>query len=286
MAFRAGIALLALVGLLALVSGARAGRNANVAALQVGLQERGLYGGTIDGVMGPRTRRAVRVLQRRAGILVDGIPGPQTRRALGRYARHRLGDRMLHDGNRGWDVAALQFKLAWHGFPSGTFDGDFGSHTDAALRRFQRRAHLGADGVAGPATVRALRRGRPHVPFGLRRPVNAPVGDRFGPRGNRFHAGLDFPASYGARVWAAKKGRVVKAGWSSGGFGYLVVIRHRRHVRTMYAHLSHIGVRRGERVVAGERIGRVGASGEATGPHLHFEVRRRGAAVDPLPALR
>jgi peptidoglycan hydrolase-like protein with peptidoglycan-binding domain len=286
MAFRAGIALLALVGLLALVSGARAGRNANVAALQVGLQERGLYGGTIDGVMGPRTRRAVRVLQRRAGILVDGIPGPQTRRALGRYARHRLGDRMLHEGNRGWDVAALQFKLAWHGFPSGTFDGDFGSHTDAALRRFQRRAHLGADGVAGPATVRALRRGRPHVPFGLRRPVNAPVGDRFGPRGNRFHAGLDFPASYGARVWAAKKGRVVKAGWSSGGFGYLVVIRHRRHVRTMYAHLSHIGVRRGERVVAGERIGRVGASGEATGPHLHFEVRRRGAAVDPLPALR
>ena len=85
---------------------------------------------------------------------------------------------------------------------------------------------------------------------------------------------------------AANKGRVVKAGWSSGGFGYLVVIRHRRHVRTMYAHLSHIGVRRGERVVAGERIGRVGASGEATGPHLHFEVRRRGAAVDPLPALR
>lgn len=286
MAFRAGIALLALVGLLALVSGARAGRTANVAALQVGLQARGLYGGTIDGVMGPRTRRAVRALQRRAGILVDGIPGPQTRRALGRYARHRLGDRVLHDGNRGWDVAALQFKLAWHGFPSGTFDGDFGLHTEAALRRFQRRAHLGVDGVAGPASVRALRRGRPHVPFGLRRPVNAPVGDRFGPRGNRFHAGLDLPAPYGARVRAARKGRVVKAGWSSDGFGYLVVIRHRRHVRTMYAHLSHIGVHRGERVVAGERIGRVGASGEATGPHLHFEVRRRGAAVDPLPALR
>jgi peptidoglycan hydrolase-like protein with peptidoglycan-binding domain len=286
MAFRAGIALLALVGLLALATEARAGRTANVAALQVGLQARGLYGGTIDGVMGPRTRRAVRALQRRAGIAVDGILGPQTRRALGRYARHRLGERMLGNGSRGWDVAALQFKLAWHGFPSGTFDGAFGSHTDSALRRFQRWARLGVDGVAGPATVRHLRRGRPHVPFGLLRPVNAPVTDRFGPRGNRFHAGLDFPASYGARVRAARKGRVVKAGWSSGGFGYLVVIRHRRHVRSMYAHLSHIGVHRGERVVAGERIGRVGASGEATGPHLHFEVRRRGAAVDPLPALR
>jgi murein DD-endopeptidase MepM/ murein hydrolase activator NlpD len=183
-------------------------------------------------------------------------------------------------------VAALQFKLAWHGFPSGTFDGDFGSHTDSALRRFQRWARLGVDGVAGAATVRRLRRGRPHVPFGLLRPVSAPVTERFGPRGNRFHAGLDLPASYGARVRAARKGRVVKAGWSSGGFGYLVVIRHHRQVRSMYAHLSHVGVHRGERVSAGERIGRVGASGEATGPHLHFEVRRRGAAVDPLPALR
>jgi peptidoglycan hydrolase-like protein with peptidoglycan-binding domain len=286
MAFRAGIALLALVGLLALASDARAGRTANVAALQVGLQARGLYGGTIDGILGPGTRRAVRAFQRRAGLAVDGVPGPRTRQALGRYARHRLGDRMLHNGNRGWDVAALQFKLAWHGFPSGSFDGDFGSHTDAALRRFQRWAGLGADGVAGPATLRALRRGRPHVPYRLLWPVSAPIGDRFGPRGNRFHAGLDMPAPYGARVRASRRGRVVKAGWDSGGYGYLIVIRSRRHVRTMYAHLSHIGVHRGERVFAGERIGRVGASGEATGPHLHFEVRRGGAAVDPLPALR
>ena len=78
---------------------------------------------------------------------------------------------------------------------------------------------------------------------------------------------------------------MVRAGWDSGGYGFLVVIRHHRHVRTFYAHLSHIGVHRGERVAAGERIGRVGASGEATGPHLHFEVRRRRAALDPLPAL-
>lgn len=286
MAFRAGIALLALVGLLALASDASAGRTANVAALQVGLKARGLYGGTIDGIMGPGTRRAVRAFQRRAGIVVDGIPGAQTKRALGRYARHRLGDRMLHSGNRGWDVAALQFRLAWRGFPSGTFDGDFGAHTGAALRRYQRWARIGADGVAGPATYRALRRGRAHVPYSLLRPVSALVGDRFGPRGSRFHPGLDFPASYGARVRAAKRGRVVRAGWDGGGYGFLIVIRHRGHVRTMYAHLSHIGVHRGERVFAGERIGRVGSSGESTGPHLHFEVRRRGAAVDPLPALR
>src|SRR6188472_3537444 len=211
MAFRAGIALLALVGLLALVSDARAGRTANVAALQVGLHARGLYGGTIDGILGPGTRRAVRALQDRAGISVDGVPGPQTKRALGRYARHRFGDRMVHNGNRGWDVAALQFKLAWHGFPSGTFDGVLGPHTDAALRRYQRWAGLGADGISGPATFRALRRGRPHVPYRLLRPVSAPVGDRFGPRGSRFHPGLDLPAPYGARVCASRRGRVVKA---------------------------------------------------------------------------
>ncbi|HEY7004484.1 MAG TPA: peptidoglycan DD-metalloendopeptidase family protein [Gaiellaceae bacterium] len=285
MALRAGTVLLALVGLFWLASGAGA-RTANVAGLQVGLHARALYSGTIDGVMGSGTRRAVRRLQRRAGIAVDGVPGPQTRRALGRYAHHRLGSRMLQAGRRGWDVASLQFKLAWHGFPSGYLDGDFGGHTDAALRKYQRWAGITADGVAGPATIRALRRGRAHVPFHLLWPVAAPVGDRFGPRGNRFHPGIDLPAPYGARVRAARAGRVVRAGWNAGGYGFLIVIRHGRHVRTFYAHLSHIGVHHGERVSAGERIGRVGASGEATGPHLHFEVRRRGAAVDPLPALR
>jgi peptidase M23-like protein/putative peptidoglycan binding protein len=286
MALRACTALLALAGLLLLVSTAAGGRNANVAGLQVGLQHRGLYTGTIDGIMGPGTRRGVRLLQRRAGIAVDGIVGPRTRRALGRYGRHRYATRLLVRGRRGWDVAALQFKLAWHGFPSGALDGVFGPHTDAALRRLQRSSRLLADGVAGPATFRSLSRHRPKVPFALLRPVNAPVGDRFGPRGNRFHAGLDLPAHYGARVRAAHAGRVTHAGWDSGGYGYLVVIRHGHHVRTFYAHLSRISVHRGERVRAGRRVGRVGASGEATGPHLHFEVRRRGAAVDPLPALR
>ena len=285
MGLRTCIALLALAGALWLASAAGA-RTANVAGLQVGLEARGLYSGTINGVLGPRTRRAVRRLQRRAGIAVDGIPGPQTRRALGRYGRHRYGSRMLASGKRGWDVAALQFKLAWHGFPSGTLDGSFGPHTKAALRRFQGWAGLTHDGVAGPATYRALLQPRARLPFDLLRPVNARIGDFFGPRGNRFHPGLDFPAHYGAGVRAAKAGRVAQAGWNSGGYGFLVVIRHRHHARTYYAHLSYIGVHPGERVAAGERVGRVGASGEATGPHLHFEVRQRGAAVDPLPALR
>jgi murein DD-endopeptidase MepM/ murein hydrolase activator NlpD len=189
-------------------------------------------------------------------------------------------------GRRGWDVSALQFKLAWHGFPSGNFDGDFGPRTDTALRRYQRWAGLFADGAAGPATLAALRRSPARSPLGVNRPVRAPVTDRFGPRGVRFHTGIDFPTSYGVRVRAARSGRVVFAGWDSGGFGKLVRIAHGRRVQTWYAHLSTIRVRRGTRVSGGNVIGRVGSTGFSTGPHLHFEVRLRGAAVDPLPALR
>jgi murein DD-endopeptidase MepM/ murein hydrolase activator NlpD len=258
----------------------------NVAALQVALRARGVYVGTIDGFAGPSTTAAVRRFQRRARITVDGVAGSQTRRALGRYARHGFGTRLLNTGKGGWDVAALQFALATQGFPSGTFDGGFGLHTDAALRRFQRFAKLGADGVAGPATYAALRRLPARSPISLRRPVRAPVGDRFGPRDNRFHTGIDFTASSGTNVRAAASGRVVHAGWDSGGYGYLVTLWHGNGVRTMYAHLSAVLVQRGQRIAAGVRLGRVGATGHAFGPHLHFEVRVRGAAVDPLPALR
>jgi murein DD-endopeptidase MepM/ murein hydrolase activator NlpD len=66
----------------------------------------------------------------------------------------------------------------------------------------------------------------------------------------------------------------------------MVIVRHRAGVRTLYAHLSRISVRMGERVVTGNLLGRVGMSGRATGPHLHFEVLVRGAAVNPLTAVR
>lgn len=286
MSFRAVIALVVLAAALVLPAPAVGMGKPSVAALQVALRAHGTYGGTIDGIKGPRTIRGIMRFQRRAGLVVDGIVGPRTRRALGRFARHRTGLRAMHRGKVGWDVAALQFNLAWHGFPSGTVDGRFGPRTDAALRRYQRWRGLGADGIAGPATLRSLRAPPPRAPLSLSRPVRARYSDRFGPRGNRFHTGLDFPAAYGARVSAARSGRVAFAGWNSGGYGYLVVIRHGHGVRSLYAHLSRLSVRRGNGVRRGTRVGAVGASGHATGPHLHFEVRVRGAAVNPLAALR
>jgi murein DD-endopeptidase MepM/ murein hydrolase activator NlpD len=257
-----------------------------VAALQVGLHSRGLYTGPIDGIEGPGTAKAVRLLQRRARIAVDGVVGPQTRRALGRFGRHPLGTRPLRIGKTGWDVASLQFRLAAHGFPSGPFDGVFGPRIDAAMRRFQEWAELKPDGVAGPATLGALAGPPPAIPLPLAWPMTAPVvGDRFGPRGHAWHAGIDLPAPLGTPVYAARAGTVVWAGWRDGGYGFLVVVAHGSGERSMYAHLSQIDVRVGVWVGQGVRVGLVGASGHATGPHLHFEVRVRNAAVDPLRAL-
>jgi len=278
--------LLLAVSALALAGGAFASGNPDIAALQVGLARRGLYAGTVDGVLGPGTESALRRFQQRRGLTADGVPGPRTRKALGRYGlRSPLGRRELKLGARGWDVAALQFALAWHGFPSGNFDGVLGSHTDAALRRFQLWAGMEPDGVAGPSTVSALRRPVARCPISLARPLVAPVGDVFGPRGNRFHAGVDFPAPKGNPVAAARGGRVVFAGPSGSGWGKLVEIDHGSGITTRYAHLSRIDVRLGARVAGGSTVGLVGATGEATGPHLHFEVLVRGANVDPLAAL-
>jgi murein DD-endopeptidase MepM/ murein hydrolase activator NlpD len=268
---------------LLLAGNAVATGNPEIAALQVGLRGRGLYTGTVDGILGAGTESAVRQFQRRAGLPANGVPGARTRRALGRWAKRApLGGRPLVLGMRGWDVAALQFALAWHGFPSATFDGDFGSHTYEALRRFQVREGITADGMAGPETFAALRGPIPRSPLRMARPLIGPIGDAFGPRGNRFHAGLDFPAPKGAAVGAARAGQVEFAGWGGSSWGNLVVIAHGDGVRTLYAHLSRMAVKPGKNVGSGSTIGYVGSSGRATGPHLHFEVTVRGANVDPL----
>jgi murein DD-endopeptidase MepM/ murein hydrolase activator NlpD len=278
----AGVAVVLLAS--AILGSAAPAASPSAAALQVALHQRGLYAGTIDGLAGPSTRRAVMELQRRRGLAVDGIAGPATRRALGWRGRPRVGARVLRARMRGWDVAALQFLLGRAGFPSGPVDGRLGARTEAALLRFQAWAGLPADALAGPGTLVALRRPPPRSPLLLRAPIAAPVGDRFGPRGTWFHPGLDYVAGSGVPVVAAGAGCVRTAGWDGGGYGNLVVLVHRLGVTSWYAHLSSIAVRPGECVAAGRLLGRVGATGHATGPHLHFEVRVRGAAVDPLTA--
>ena len=281
---RAAVVVAAIAALVVVAPVAHA-RSSATAALQVALRAKGVYDGTVDGIRGPATREGVRRFQAARGLAVDGIAGPHTRRAFGWRGRHRLGSRIIRAGRRGWDVAQLQWLLATHGFANGPFDGDFGPRGEAALQRFQAWAGLGADGLAGPATIAALRRPPPRSILSFAWPLSVPLGDRFGPRGNTFHTGLDLPAATGTPVGAAGRGCVISAGYDSGGYGNLVIVEHRLGMTSWYAHLERISVNVGECVVAGSRIGRVGATGHATGPHLHFELRLRGAAVDPLSGL-
>jgi murein DD-endopeptidase MepM/ murein hydrolase activator NlpD len=220
-----------------------------------------------------------------ASIAALCLAAPAATAPLARPQGSAAGLGTLRLGEHGRAVRELQLELAWRGFPSGAIDARFGQQLAGAVRRFQRAVHLRADGVAGPATI-ALLRGAPRwtvIPLGW--PLLAPVGDPFGPRGDRFHAGIDLPAPTGTPVLAAAAGRVTWAGLRDGGWGELVTIAHVDGVRTMYAHLSTIDVHIGEWIAGGTVIGRVGSTGDATGPHLHFEVRADGAAIDPLRAL-
>jgi len=95
------------------------------------------------------------------------------------------------------------------------------------------------------------------------------------------HTGTDIGAAYGADIVAADSGTVTLAGWNS-GYGYCVIINHGGGRATLYAHMSSYSVSAGQSVQQGQRIGKVGSTGNSTGPHLHFEVMINGQPVDPM----
>ena len=138
----------------------------------------------------------------------------------------------------------------------------------------ERRAHEAANGpfelVAWPAD------GKKTSGFGPRvHPIFGSV---------RQHNGIDLDGNTGDRVRAARSGEVILAG-ESGGFGNTIVLYHGLGYSTLYAHLSRIEVSVGQNVASGDRIGAIGSTGWSTGPHLHFELRIDGRAVDPTPHL-
>ncbi|MCQ9134986.1 M23 family metallopeptidase [Streptomyces hilarionis] len=165
------------------------------------------------------------------------------------------------------------------------------------------RLRAGARDAADPVAVDPSGR-QGHCPFGERsRPPELRAGPWTAParrywlsagyaaRGSRWahrHTGQDFAVESGTPVYAVGAG-VVRITTCGDGFGNQVLVRHADGYFTQYAHLSRIDVRRGQRVTAGQRIGLSGATGNVTGPHLHFEVRitpYAGSAVPPLPWLR
>ena len=178
----------------------------------------------------------------------------------------------------------------------------------AELRGLGIEPETHSEGVGGPfipargrgetiideanAVADALRRYQSARTALLSAPIQTPVagaaaitsgfGNRTDPFLKRaaFHAGIDFRASTGTPVLAAASGKVTFAG-TNGGYGKMVEVDHGNGFSTRYAHLSHIGVAVGQSIGGGQRIGAAGSTGRSTGPHLHFEVRRGGSAVDP-----
>jgi murein DD-endopeptidase MepM/ murein hydrolase activator NlpD len=144
---------------------------------------------------------------------------------------------------------------------------------------------------AAAAAVEELKQGLAMVP--VRRPIlgESEVTSGFGMRVDPFlkqlalHTGVDFRSEPGDPVRAAAAGRVMQAG-VNGGYGLMVEIDHGNGLTTRYAHLSAVMVSEGAHVAVGDPIGRVGTTGRSTGPHLHYEVRINGEAVDPQKFLR
>lgn len=135
---------------------------------------------------------------------------------------------------------------------------------------------------AGPVT-RALTFAEPvpghgiNSPYGLRRLGGEP--------GVRQHKGVDIAAPRGTAVLATAEARVLRIGNDPRGYGAFVELAHPNGMTSFYAHLSRIDVASGDVVTAGARIGLVGSTGYSTGPHLHFEVRRAGAQVNPARVI-
>ncbi|HEX6558684.1 MAG TPA: M23 family metallopeptidase [Longimicrobiales bacterium] len=115
-------------------------------------------------------------------------------------------------------------------------------------------------------------------------PLTSPYGLRFLGLRPDIHRGVDLAVPVGTPVAAMKSGTVEFAGEMQ-GYGMVVILRHGASLRSVYAHLSQISVRRGDRVEGRQVIGLSGASGNASGPHLHFEIDRWGRAEDPVPLL-
>lgn len=177
------------------------------------------------------------------------------------YEQHYLGGRAVHTGR----VLAAEFV-----------------NQGRVLRAVYYSAGRGASGYYAPDGSN-LRKAFLRSPLEYTR-ISSGFGMRRHPfqRSWRAHSGIDYAAPAGTRVRAAGNGVIEFAGWK-GGYGKAVILRHRGQYSTLYAHLSRFapGVRRGARVDQGDIIGHVGATGWATGPHLHYEFQIAGRARNP-----
>ena len=146
--------------------------------------------------------------------------------------------------------------------------------------------------VAAPALAVAEPAGPVYRTMTFAEPVKGfPINSKFGLRrlggepGARQHKGVDIAAPIGTSVSATAEGRVLRIGYDPEGYGNFIELSHPNGMTSLYGHLSRIDVASGDTVTADQRIGLVGSTGYSTGPHVHFEVRRSGAVINPVKVI-
>ncbi len=197
-----------------------------------------------------------------------------------RYAdwRSRKAEEAMRKLNLDPKIMARNAERSATGGPFVPLDGELGELDPRFERMGMSLARMATLERALEAIPQVIPHANPSITsnFGYRR-------DPFNGRAAR-HPGIDFRGPLGSPIFAAAPGKVVYAGWR-GGYGRLVEVRHDNGLVTRYAHLRRIDTKVGDHVEAGETIGGLGSSGRSTGPHLHFEVRLNGRAVNPRPFL-
>lgn len=117
------------------------------------------------------------------------------------------------------------------------------------------------------------------------RPANGTLTSGYGMRWGRMHKGIDIAAAVGTPIIASANGQVMSSGWNSGGYGYLVEVRHDDGTITRYGHNSKLLVSSGQSVTQGQAIALMGSTGYSTGSHCHFEIILAGKAINPLSLI-